>query len=121
MASFAYRSQLLLYDNDDGTQSLRHQKLKIVAGTTEPIIPITPLMAAREVSTLYQYEGTNQNLRHLNCAVDGQSVKAVIPYGSSDVPTLKACVREILDSPGVIAGLYVGESENHDDTANYNL
>lgn len=121
MASFAYVSQLLLYDNDDGSQTLRHQKLRLIEETAQPIVPITPLVAARRVNSSYQYEGTSTSLRHLNLAIDGQEVKAVIPYGASDGVQQKSCIREILNRPGVLAGRYVGESENYGDTANHNF
>ena len=121
MASFPYKSQLLLYDNDDGTQSLRHQKLRIEDGTTDTIAPNTPLITDREVSTNYQYEGTNKDLRHVNVALEDLEVKTVIPYSAGNTSTLKSCIREVLNSSGVIAGRYIGESQAYGDTANTNF
>lgn len=51
MASSAYISQALVYDNDSGFQSIRHQKLLIKPGTNQPYVPQVGLLIAREYVT----------------------------------------------------------------------
>ncbi|MEM6612295.1 MAG: hypothetical protein AAF652_08580 [Cyanobacteria bacterium P01_C01_bin.72] len=121
MSSAIYKSIVLLYGNDDGSTSLRHVEYEINPDTGLTYVPLTPLVLARSVAIASELEGTNINLRCLNLVISGREFKAVIPYNPANLTTLKACIREILNSPGVIAGRYLGESENNGDTANNNL
>lgn len=121
MVSNRYRSIVLLYSNDDGTNCLRHVEYEINPKTGDTYVPLTPLVLARIVDVRVRLEGTNTSLRSLNLLIDRLEFEAVIPYNQSDTAKLKACVREILDSTSVTAGKYQGESQSYGDTANYNI
>lgn len=121
MSSYAYVSLILLYDNDAGGQSLRHQKLRVRPGTNQTYVPLVPLLVAREYVTSSKFESTNTRGRQLNLDLDDVEEQTLIPYGSADVANLKGCVRQLLDDSSVVAGRYVGEYRLNGDTANSNL
>ena len=121
MSSFPYKPISLLYDNDDGSVSIKHQKLRVRPGTRDTFVPLTPLVMAREYTTSSQFEGTSVNARHLNLVIEEQEFKSIIPYGPANLSTLKSCIREILDHKSVFAGRYFGESLLNDYTANNHL
>lgn len=121
MPSFAYKSLVLLYDNDDGSQSIRTQKLKIKPNTNETYVPLTSLIIERQIGFNSQIENTIVNVRHLNLEIDKQEFKLIIPYNSSNSSKMKACIKEILEFSQVTAGRYIGESIKDGDTANNNI
>ena len=59
MASFAYVSQALVYDNDSGFQSIRHQKLFVKPGTNQTYVPLVSLLTAREYATSSKFDSTD--------------------------------------------------------------
>lgn len=121
MASYAYVSQILLYDNDSGNQSLRHQKLRINPDTNQTYVPLVSSLTAREYDTSSKFDSTDTHGRHLNLDLVELEEQTMIPYGSADVANLKGCIRQLLDQPGVNTGRYVGEYQLNGDTANHNL
>ena len=121
MTSTSYKSIVLLYQNDDGSNSLRQIEYEIDPATGKTYVPLTPLVSTRIVPVSSKFEGMNVNLRSLIIVVDQREFKAVIPYSPKTNQTLKACIREILDSSRVITGKYQGELQSYGDTANNNI
>lgn len=121
MASSAYISQTLIYDNDSGFQSIRHQKLLIKPGTNQSYVPQVGLLIAREYSTSSKFDSTDTHGRHVILDLTEIQVKTIVPYGSANVGSLKGCIRQLLDADGIFAGRYLGEVQLDGDTANYYL
>jgi hypothetical protein len=121
MASSAYKSLIVVYDNDNGSQSLRHQKLTVKPGTSDTYAPLVGSVLTREYITPYKLEGTNTNVRHLNMVIDQVEIDLILPYGPIASSSLKSCVRNLLDHSSVFAGKYIGESYSNGDSANLNF
>ena len=121
MASSAYISQALIYDNDSGFESIRHQKLLLKPGTNQPYVPQVGLLTAREYSTSSKFDSTDTHGRQVILDLTEIQVKTIIPYGSNNASSLKRCIRQLLNSNGVFGGRYWGEYLLNGDTANYYL
>ena len=121
MASTAYVSQILLYDNDDGTQSLRYQKLIVKPNSTTTYVPSIPLLTARIHITASKFEGTNLTGRHLVMDLDDVETITLLPYGFQNTNSLKQLIRQLTSSDEVLATRYRGESFFDGNQSNDNL
>ena len=95
--------------------------MRINPATGNTYSPITPLIAAREISTVAKFETAAVAARHLNLELNDREAKIMLPYGASDAGNLKNCIRELLNQSVVISGKYHGESRGYDNPTNNNL
>lgn len=108
------------YTSDTGRVVIRSQRVYVMSSDPTVVLsPITPLLLAREVDTIYKIDKYPNKTRRLQVYVnntDNQSgysiLNMTIPYNAIS-PLLNRHVQEILAHELTVCGDYIGESHDY--------